>query len=78
MNLEDVIKSRIKQAPLGSDEKNFLRMILGEVTSKRSKTGLEVVRDMLRSNEESLRRCRRDTQELARIELENTILRSLL
>jgi len=35
MTLEEKVKQKIADAPLGSDEKNCLRCILGELTSKK-------------------------------------------
>lgn len=78
MTLEDKVKDRIHLAPIGSDEKNFLRTILGELSLKKGKDGLHVIRDLLRTNEDSMRRCRRNPDELERIELENQVLKSLL
>jgi hypothetical protein len=77
MTLEDKVKERISEAPLGSDEKNCLRCILGELTSKKG-SGIAVLRELLRQNEEAMRRTRRNREELNRIEIENTVLKSLL
>lgn len=77
MTLEEKVKQKIADAPLGSDEKNCLRCILGELTSKKG-SGVAVLRELLRQNEEALRRTRRNPAEIGRIELENTVLKSLL
>jgi hypothetical protein len=78
MTLEDKVKERISEAPLGSDEKNCLRCILGELTSKKGTSGITVLRELLRQNEEAMRRTRRNKEEANRIQIENTVLKSLL
>lgn len=84
MSFEQELRTRITKAPLGSIEKNVLRVVLGECQLKASgrpisdDVGLQIVKQMLKSNQENLRYIKSDNPRLKEFEDENVILESLL
>ena len=85
MTFEEKLRNRIATSVFGSDEKNLLKVVLGELQRKSvgkpvsDETGYNVVKGMVKANEEVLRRLRRDDQTRRdKYEEENEILVELL
>ena len=79
MDLVAILKERIDETKFGSEERTTLHSILGEYTqAKRTTTPLQFLQKWIKTNEDQKRRFRRDQKEVARIEFETEVLRSLL
>lgn len=84
MALEQDLRARIAKAPLGSTEKNILRVVLGELQLKGStkklsdSEALDVVKKMVESNKETLAHLHFDDPRRAAYLAENQILLGLL
>lgn len=78
MDIESNVKNKIAAAPFGSDERNILRLILGEIAYAKGRNPEGVLNDLLKQNEFSMKKCRFNTSEMNRIKLENKLLKGLL
>lgn len=80
MNLDEKLRSRIKESAFGSEERTVLRSILGELARSQMcpSKGTSFISQMIRTNKDLLRKLRRHDQESKRIEYENEVLESLL
>lgn len=80
MGFEENLRAKISDAPFQSAERRLLKIILGEF--KRGKdtddAGYGIVRKLIRSNEESLKRIRIGDRRRDECEDENLVLKSLL
>lgn len=79
MDMGEKIRTRIQQVPLGSEERNVLRSILGELSRVGAcQSGTTFVHNTLKTNRELLRKLRSNNKDVPRIEFENEVLESLL
>jgi hypothetical protein len=78
-DLVSTLKQRIAESELGSEERVTLHSILGEYTrSSRLVDPNQFLSKWIRENDDQRRRFRRDPKEVARIDFETDILKSLL
>jgi hypothetical protein len=78
MDVQAKVRAALAAAPLGSEKRQSLQFILGELsTAAKCLNGEATLKKLLEENERAKRRTRH-RKELERIDAENAILRSLL
>jgi hypothetical protein len=72
------VRSELSATPFGSEKRQSLQFILGELTNApKGQVGETTLKKLLEENEKAKRRTRH-RKELERIDAENTLLRNLL
>jgi len=84
MSFEELIRERMHKAPHGSNERNLLKVVLGEVQQKSALApftedmGHALIKKMIKANEETLPHLKESDPRHGKLLAENPILASLL
>lgn len=84
MSFEDVVRDKIRKSPMGSNARNVLKVLLGELQKEGANKTLSedaahgVVRKLIKSNEEMLAYLKEGDNQFAALKEENEVLASLV